>query len=396
MDRAESILDAVRRLYDGVLEPDGLANALQPVIEAAGGDAAVLLGADLRTGSADFAIGCGMPSEIAATFAPAYASGGVMKTYRNAVRPDAAFCASAIVPNDTFARSRFYNETVRPTGVFHAAFAISHPAQHHRAILAIGRTLGREDYDAASIATLQLLVPHLTAALRVRQAFGAADLLTRDALTVLDRLDVGVVLVDGEARPKFANRRARNIAANGDALVLSAQGIAAARADETRMLRRAIATMAMVSAPPRGMPDSLLLAAAETTKRLRLSRASSKPPLAALVTPLCDARYNDFWRNPSSSVAVLILEPDSPPEFDAWAFAERYGLAPRETEVALLLTHGLNPKEIASALDIGLGTAREHLKRALAKTGARRQANLVRLVFSEFTLPIRGDTPKDF
>lgn len=391
MDRAVSTLDVVRKLYDAILEPDSWEQALQPVIAAIGGDNAVFLGEDLRSGSAEFAIGYGMPPDIAAAFAPAYARGGLIRTYRNAFRPDTALCASHIVPNDIFACSRFYNETVRPTGVFHAAFATSHYAPHHRALLAIGRTLGRDDYDADDIETLQLLVPHLTTALRVRYEFGAANLLAQDACAALDRLDVGVILVDGQACPRFVNQRARAIAAKADGLSISSRGIAAARADQTQMLHRAIASMAAVAAKlsPSDTVDSLLgSATAAAAARLRLSRPSSKPPLIAILAPLSGPRHGDLWGS-SSSVAVLVSEPDSPPRIDARALAERYELAPRETQVAILLAGGLNTQEIACALGIGLGTTREHLKRALAKTGARRQANLVRLVLSEFTLPLR-------
>jgi len=389
LDQADAILATVRRLYDTVLEPGGWEQALHAVIAVAGGDKGILLGQDLRSRSAEFVVGLGIPSEVAATFAPAH-DAGMVDEWLKRIRPETAVPASAIVPNDIFARSTFYNETVRPTGVFHAALTASHVAPHRRVVLSIGRVLGREDYDAENIEALQHLAPHLTTALRLRHEFGEANLLVRDARAALDRIDVGVILVDAGARPRFVNRRAHTIAAKADGLSLNSQGIAAARADQTRLLHRAIAAMATVASrlSPSDTVDTLVgSAATAAATRLRLSRPSLKPPLTTLVMPLCGARYKDAW-GPESSVAVLVSEPDSPPRIDARALAESYGLAPRETQVAMLLAQGLNPREIASALGIGLGTAREHLKRALAKTNARRQANLVRLVLSEFTLPL--------
>lgn len=58
-------------------------------------------------------------------------------------------------------------------------------------------------------------------------------------------------------------------------------------------------------------------------------------------------------------------------------------------QVATLLAQGRSPAQIAGKLGIGLGTVREHLKRALAKTGTHRQANLVHLLLSAFVTPVR-------
>lgn len=73
---------------------------------------------------------------------------------------------------------------------------------------------------------------------------------------------------------------------------------------------------------------------------------------------------------PSRSVQVRSLE-------------ERYGLTHAEARVAARLGRGLAVKEIAAELHVGVETVRTHLKRVYAKTGTRRQAELVRLVLEE-------------
>jgi DNA-binding CsgD family transcriptional regulator len=59
-----------------------------------------------------------------------------------------------------------------------------------------------------------------------------------------------------------------------------------------------------------------------------------------------------------------------------------YGLTPAEARVANLLLEGLEVREAAERLGITLETARFHLKRVLAKTGTRRQTELLRLMLS--------------
>ncbi|RWB69706.1 hypothetical protein [Mesorhizobium sp.] len=185
MDRGDTILHAVRHLYDAVLEPQGWAKALPSVVGAVSGDRTVLLGQDLRTGRVEFTAGCGFSPEIAAAFAPA-CEDGKLAPWLNAFGPDIALPSSVVVPDRIFARSEFYNEIVRATGTFYAATAAPRYARHCRAFIA----LGSDNYDVEQIETLQELVPHLATALRVRRQFGEADLSLRDVYAVLDHLRV--------------------------------------------------------------------------------------------------------------------------------------------------------------------------------------------------------------
>jgi DNA-binding CsgD family transcriptional regulator len=59
-----------------------------------------------------------------------------------------------------------------------------------------------------------------------------------------------------------------------------------------------------------------------------------------------------------------------------------YGVTPTEARLADLLLEGLEVRDIANRLTMTLETARFHLKRVLAKTGARRQTELMRLMLS--------------
>lgn len=58
-------------------------------------------------------------------------------------------------------------------------------------------------------------------------------------------------------------------------------------------------------------------------------------------------------------------------------------LTPRERQIAGALADGRVLKEIAERLRISINTARNHLKTIYLKTGARNQAQLVRLVMLE-------------
>ena len=78
-------------------------------------------------------------------------------------------------------------------------------------------------------------------------------------------------------------------------------------------------------------------------------------------------------------VALVVL-PDADPGCDPRPLLWDIGLTPREADLALLLARGADLATASRRLGISEGTARNHLKRAFAKTGCRGQTRLVALV----------------
>jgi DNA-binding CsgD family transcriptional regulator len=85
-------------------------------------------------------------------------------------------------------------------------------------------------------------------------------------------------------------------------------------------------------------------------------------------------------------LAVWLERGAAAPPGDARALAARFGLTLREAEVALALAGGATAGDIARAAGLSVHTVRNQIKAALAKTGMRRQADLVRLLLA----PDRG------
>jgi DNA-binding CsgD family transcriptional regulator len=69
-----------------------------------------------------------------------------------------------------------------------------------------------------------------------------------------------------------------------------------------------------------------------------------------------------------------------PEESDEQVLTRLFALSPAQARLTDLLMKGRTVKEIAPALGITEGTARQYLKRVFGKTGTNRQADLVRVV----------------
>lgn len=67
---------------------------------------------------------------------------------------------------------------------------------------------------------------------------------------------------------------------------------------------------------------------------------------------------------------------------DISGFAAEHGLTPAETRLVESIAGGASVAEHAERQGISTNTARVHMQRVLEKTGARRQAELVRMILA--------------
>jgi DNA-binding CsgD family transcriptional regulator len=105
-------------------------------------------------------------------------------------------------------------------------------------------------------------------------------------------------------------------------------------------------------------------------------RKKNKPPTLIRMLPLVGAA-----RAPFLGARALLLFSDysrrEPPS--ATLLAHTFGLSPSEARTAALLAEGLSTEKIANQLCLSRETIKSQLKTIFAKTGARRQAELVAL-----------------
>ncbi|MBZ9701822.1 MULTISPECIES: helix-turn-helix transcriptional regulator [unclassified Mesorhizobium] len=213
---------------------------------------------------------------------------------------------------------------------------------------------------------LALLSPHL------RRASLIGDLLDQARVTAslyrqaLDNLAVPVVLAGANGAILHANGAAeRMLSAQGPILsrngLLQAQNPAVARA-----LLEAIASAAnadaSLGARGIGLPVS----------------AAGRPAAVAYVLPLTEGTARAAFRPACAAVFISTTTSASPlPEA---VLTTLFDLTPAEARVLLRIGSGLSASKSALALGIGENTLKTHLNRIFAKTGTRRQADLVKLV----------------
>ncbi|HEY4805884.1 MAG TPA: helix-turn-helix transcriptional regulator [Paraburkholderia sp.] len=272
----------------------------------------------------------------------------------------------------SYERSAFVQEWVRPQHVYTVAFA---NVLREGDMAGVFGALRREThfFSADELDAVRALLPHLRNALRVQRHTARATVSHDKSESVpadaLDALAHGVLIVDADARIVFANRAATAQLARANGLRSEHTTLTAATAAATQALRALIERAAGRDA--RGRTGGAML----------IARQPPDEPLQALISPLGAHRHADIAHGARTGTAMLIvIDPQSSRRGVETRLVALFGLTPAEARVACEVGKGLNPKDVAEALQVLPSTVRTHLHHVFAKTATRRQAELMRLI----------------
>ena len=185
---------------------------------------------------------------------------------------------------------------------------------------------------------------------------------------------LAVIIVDAAARILFASRKAETVLADEGGLAMDGSAVSAQDPAAARALRRLIAGCAGNPGGAGGIVD--------------VSRGDRRSPLHVLVAPAeRETEHSDMcWLGIGRPAAILIvIDREQKHRLDKEQLRRRFGLTSAEASVAIEILKGDGAKMAAMRLGILPSTARSHLKHVFAKTGAVRQADLVRLLLQGAT-----------
>jgi DNA-binding CsgD family transcriptional regulator len=184
-----------------------------------------------------------------------------------------------------------------------------------------------------------------------------------------DLLDLGILLASPEAHLLFANRAARRLLHLRKGLFVAAGRVRAETAEATERLHSRIGA---VTQEPAGAGPAAAAAVALPTTGGR--------PVTALVIG-CHA---DLMAPQARRAAIMFVgDPGAEPEVDESYVASAYDLTPAETRLLRSLLTGKRLADCAREVGVTLFTAKGYLKQIFSKTGATRQADLIRLVLAD-------------
>lgn len=195
---------------------------------------------------------------------------------------------------------------------------------------------------------------------------------------ILDRILIGVLIVDGKGKPFITNQFADQLMSKEQGLTLARDGLRADSARDTRELRKRI--RAALSKDGNESDGG--------TEVFALERAGYSWPLLVWAVPL--ERTLTFEDEETSTAAVFVADPNRDLTIDPEYLAGLCGLTRVQAHITSELLRGDRLDEIAATIGISTNTARGHLKQAFSKTYTGRQLELYRFFDSLFGM-VRTD-----
>jgi DNA-binding CsgD family transcriptional regulator/PAS domain-containing protein len=364
---ARALSALIGSIYDCALHPDRWDQTLVGISDAFECANALLTLSDLRHNRILISKSVGIEpywQERIASHAPEI-NAKLGKALASWPHLDTPFVISRDVPAAEIDASPYYQECYRGQGLVDALQYILMHTPERFSGFALGRHGQRGVITEREIELGELLLPHIRRAVTISNVLDARTIEQARMAQALDALQCGVVLTDRCGAILHANRSAEEMLRNGSP-VGGAGGVLSAKT--------AAANKELSSAIRLAAQDEATIGKAGLAIRLV---QPGEPPHFAHVLPMSGSEMRTRLQ-PAAVAAVFIAKPEG--GHNGAVFAAAFGLTPAETEVLASLLAGRTRDETAIHLAISLATIKTHLLNIFAKTGVRRQAELIRLV----------------
>jgi DNA-binding CsgD family transcriptional regulator/PAS domain-containing protein len=266
------------------------------------------------------------------------------------------------LPASEFKRTRTYNEFVRAQRLdaLHC-LGLAMPIDGGQvSLLGVHRGHRQKAFDVEEEQRLQLVVPYLRRLVQVRNRLEVANRHAKATYALLDQLPIGVLQVDAHGRVLYANASAETLLRTGDGLIYTTQQYigAESRSDLWR-LRTTVACAATASG----------------SGAMLVKRSSGADPLQVIIAP---------FRPPEMTAAAsAMLLVQIPGQSDAALLEmamQMFGLSRAEAAASIALLGGQTAEDIADQNGVKVSTVQTQIKRAMEKTGTRKQSALAALL----------------
>ncbi|HEX5282235.1 MAG TPA: LuxR C-terminal-related transcriptional regulator [Micropepsaceae bacterium] len=303
---------------------------------------------------------------------PAYANYSYARDLwaeRGARHVGRALLGEEIVTERELVGADWYNDLCKPHDIHYivgAVFRVEHDIQGQ---IGVHRPPDAADFGDADRAMMDLLIPHLRRAYRLMRIVDTTTRASILSFDVLAALAVGVFVVGRDSRTLLMNAAAERIASAGSPVVLRNGRVSLSDPKLDDRLHKTV-TQACLAGIGRSLcPGEEILV-----------KSRDGHDILLLVIPLPPDAKTTGATEPLA--VILAGEQTSAPEIQASIAQSVYGLTPAETRILLSLVRGQTLPEIAASCGLSINTIHSQAKAVFAKTGVRRQSELVAKVLS--------------
>ncbi len=272
-----------------------------------------------------------------------------------------------LIPHDEFRQTRFFDEWIKPQGLIDVIGVNLERTATTTAFFAIRRSVENGIVDDRARRRFELLAPHLRRAASIGKVVQTGQTTERMLKAAIERVDAAVIFVAAEGRIVSANKAGEDML-KAKAVLAARRGIVrVVEPDADRQLRGALTAAALGDNALGGNGIDVPI-----TGQDGCDYVANVLPIASDARRVADA---------DTALAALFVRRITHASLSPLeAAARRYRLTPSELRVLASVLEAGRVSDIANRLGISKATVKTHLNHLMAKTGARRQTDLIRLI----------------
>ncbi len=370
------LLDLVGDIYEASCDPNHWARVMQKVTDITGSKSAMLAYRDLEQPQASFQFSHNISQEALELYAHKYSAiDPFFKLSAETVPLGKTSADHTMVPDRQELEricGEFFTGMMVPFDLWHIGGAHFFRDGNRAAAIAIQRGQAQDPWSDEELALVDVLVPHFQRAFRIHKEFTRLRLQEQAYLSALDRLVIGLVLLDDAAKIVYANPMAKRVLEQHPAIQETGGTTRATNHEQALQLQQLIlqaATYTEDASEPSG-------------GAIGLRHANSPWPLPVLVTPVRRASIPGVGAVAGAHVALLMTDTEQSHPISPDTLGEAYGLTPGEAMVAIGIANGMSVDEISQAHGTSNHTVRSQLKTTFSKLNVSRQAELVKVLLT--------------
>jgi DNA-binding CsgD family transcriptional regulator len=365
--KRDDVLSAIGEFYEAALDPDGMARFGETFRKATGVRSNLIFLSDHRTGRLERLI------DVSGNFDDAARSDyeahyhAINPWYRHARnrRPPYVARGQEMIAADALERSEFGADWCRRVGIFHMLGGVQ--AVDGEIVVASGihRPRHEDPFNEADKQNYALILEHVGRALRFAVQLGLHRQREALSLDVIDRLDTGVMVIKSNGELAYANPIAERLFRGNRWFGCVRGRIRPIYSDDEARLAAELAAASRSSVNEmHGAPFVV--------------RDPIEGPLLIQVLPFRPAAFPGGLAG--AHALVMFRDPDRKTGVIPARLRDAFGLTTAEARLVAQLHDTQSLKDAAQSLGISEATARTQLKSVFAKTGFRRQGELLAAV----------------
>lgn len=219
-----------------------------------------------------------------------------------------------------------------------------------------------------TIEQIARLTPHLSRAVKITRKLETARFENTAFEDAINYMKCGILLTDGNGYILHANKSAEAIISENDGLTTQKNRLTTSKKRYSSQLQKAINEALQI--------DKATLEDQRTT--LTIPRASDGVPYELLIAPF--SNHEGFLTANAAKALVLISYPESKSQISPTLLQQLYELTPAEARLCVSMADGVSFHDLPDRLGITESTFRSRIRNVCAKTGTKKQIELLALL----------------